>query len=228
VLAGELDALEEEEAALSELYPQSTDPDATWAFTVRPAWATRTIRRESLGGGGCPSFVPEGHSLSPPCQTPIVRFATTESCAAAVQVMGYYFKGVCGVVGAVVSLCWILHIILYMFISPPVTPFLNDLFVQLDGVFSLFGTVAFALFCFYLLCCVMKGNMTLGLNLIVFTVPARRASESHRTGAESGTHLCASHMSRRVLCLGLRACSHAQPGFPSRGVPRLPRGSSTD
>jgi hypothetical protein len=87
-----------------------------------------------------------------------------------VQVMGYYFKGLCGVLGAVISLCWILHIVLYMFVSPPVTPFLNDLFVELDGVFSLFGTVAFALFCFYLLCCVMKGNMTLGLNLIVFTV----------------------------------------------------------
>jgi len=117
-LGVELNSLEEEEAKLSELYPQSTDPDTAWAFTV----------------------------------------------------MGYYFKGLCGVLGAVVSLCWILHIVLYMFVSPPVTPFLNDLFVELDGVFSLFGTVAFAMFCFYLLCCVMKGNMTLGLNLIVFTV----------------------------------------------------------
>jgi hypothetical protein len=34
-LGVELNSLEEEEAKLSELYPQSTDPDTAWAFTVR-------------------------------------------------------------------------------------------------------------------------------------------------------------------------------------------------
>ena len=33
-LGVELNSLEEEEAKLSELYPQSTDPDTAWAFTV--------------------------------------------------------------------------------------------------------------------------------------------------------------------------------------------------
>jgi LMBR1 domain-containing protein 1 len=38
-----------------------------------------------------------------------------------------------------------------MFANPPISPFLNSLFVKLDSVFPLFGTAAFALFCFYLI-----------------------------------------------------------------------------
>ena len=49
------------------------------------------------------------------------------------------------------SLAWLLHIILYLFVYPPVTPFLNSLFIDLDNVFPLFGTFAFAVFCFYLI-----------------------------------------------------------------------------
>ena len=49
------------------------------------------------------------------------------------------------------SLCWMLQVILYLFVYPPVTPFLNVLFIKLDNVFPLFGVVAFGLFCFWLL-----------------------------------------------------------------------------
>ena len=35
---------------------------------------------------------------------------------------------------------------------------------------SLFGTTAFALFCFYLMCCVIKGNVKLGLNFVFVTI----------------------------------------------------------
>jgi len=96
--------------------------------------------------------------------------STDPDTAWTVTVIGYHVKLVCGLLGVVVSLCWVLHIILYMLVDPPATPFLNDLFVDLDSVFSLFGTAAFAGFCFYLLSCVIKGNMKLGLNLLVFTV----------------------------------------------------------
>jgi LMBR1 domain-containing protein 1 len=44
-----------------------------------------------------------------------------------------------------------LQVILYMFAYPPISPFLNSLFTTLDRVFPLFGTTAFALFCFYLI-----------------------------------------------------------------------------
>ena len=44
-----------------------------------------------------------------------------------------------------------MQVILYMFANPPISPLLNSLFVKLDSVFPLFGTFAFAVFCFYLI-----------------------------------------------------------------------------
>ena len=38
-----------------------------------------------------------------------------------------------------------------MFLSPPLYPFLNTFLAAMDGVFPLFGTLAFAVFCFYLI-----------------------------------------------------------------------------
>lgn len=85
-------------------------------------------------------------------------------------VMGYYLHGLTGLVCAVISLMWMLHIVLYMFAKPPISPFLNDFFLKLDSAFGLFGTAAFALFCFYLIMCVVKGNAKLGLRLLIFAV----------------------------------------------------------
>mmetsp|Transcript_11626 Transcript_11626/g.43063 ORF Transcript_11626/g.43063 Transcript_11626/m.43063 type:complete len:525 (+) Transcript_11626:234-1808(+) len=85
-------------------------------------------------------------------------------------VSGYYASLVFGVIAGVVSLMWMLHIALYIFPSPPVTPFLNDLFTSLDQAFGLFGTSAFALFCFYMIMCVVKGNIKVGFRLLLFAV----------------------------------------------------------
>ena len=65
--------------------------------------------------------------------------------------MTFYLKGAFGAVGVVLSICWLLQILLYIFVYPPVTPFLNNLFIKLDSAFPLFGTVAFGIFCFYLI-----------------------------------------------------------------------------
>ena len=62
-----------------------------------------------------------------------------------------YLKLLFGVVGVGLSICWLLQILLYIFVYPPVTPFLNTLFTDLDNAFPLFGTVAFGIFCFYLI-----------------------------------------------------------------------------
>ena len=70
----------------------------------------------------------------------------------AMTVLGFWLKLAMGVVGAFLSLCWLLQIVLYVFLYPPISPFLNTIFVKLDGVFPLFGTFAFAVFCFYLIC----------------------------------------------------------------------------
>ena len=69
----------------------------------------------------------------------------------AMTVLGFWLKLVIGVLGACLTVLWLLQVLLYIFISPPLSPFLNELFVRLDRVFPLFGTFAFALFCFYLI-----------------------------------------------------------------------------
>ena len=64
-----------------------------------------------------------------------------------------------GLLGVGLSLCWMLQVVLYLFVYPPVTPFLNVLFIKLDDVFPLFGVIAFALFCFWLLGESMLGDL---------------------------------------------------------------------
>ncbi|DBB07652.1 TPA: hypothetical protein ACH3X3_009085 [Trebouxia sp. C0006] len=96
--------------------------------------------------------------------------STDPDYAWAVTVIIFYLKLLFGVVGVGLSICWLLQILLYIFVYPPVTPFLNTLFTDLDNAFPLFGTVAFGIFCFYLIACVIKGATKVGLNLVVFTV----------------------------------------------------------
>ncbi len=77
--------------------------------------------------------------------------STDPDYAWAVTVIIFYLKLLFGVVGVGLSICWLLQILLYIFVYPPVTPFLNTLFTDLDNAFPLFGTVAFGIFCFYLI-----------------------------------------------------------------------------
>ncbi|EIE26974.1 hypothetical protein COCSUDRAFT_12091 [Coccomyxa subellipsoidea C-169] len=93
----------------------------------------------------------------------------------AVTVMGFYLQAFGGLIGAVLSVAWLVHVVLYMFVYPPISPFLNSFFITLDGAFPLFGTVAFALFCFYLIAITIKGCTKVGLLLLVFTVRPMRA-----------------------------------------------------
>ena len=64
-----------------------------------------------------------------------------------------------GFTAAILSVLWYLHILLYVFIAPPPTIFLNEFFANLDNAFTLFGTAAYGMFSFYLLACVLKGCM---------------------------------------------------------------------
>lgn len=75
---------------------------------------------------------------------------------------------VVGIIGILLSLAWYLHIILNN--AAKVTPFLNTFFIALDNAFSLLGVLAYGIFAFYLLWCVVKGCTKFGLNFIVFTV----------------------------------------------------------
>lgn len=44
----------------------------------------------------------------------------------------YYLKLIGGIVGGLVSVFWLLHMILYLFVQPPASPFLNSFFSALQ------------------------------------------------------------------------------------------------
>jgi len=85
-------------------------------------------------------------------------------------VIGFWLRLFGGLIALGLTICWVLQIILYILISPPVTPLLNDAFLSADDVFPLFGTLLFAVFVFYLQLCVIKGNFKFGLNALFFKV----------------------------------------------------------
>ncbi|XP_010253885.1 PREDICTED: LIMR family protein At5g01460 [Nelumbo nucifera] len=88
----------------------------------------------------------------------------------ALTVLGYLAKLVLGVIGLIVSIAWVVHIVIYLLVDPPLSPFLNEVFIKLDGIWGLLGTAAFAFFCFYLLLAVIAGAMMLGLRLVFITI----------------------------------------------------------
>ncbi|XP_042416409.1 LIMR family protein Os06g0128200-like [Zingiber officinale] len=92
----------------------------------------------------------------------------------ALTVLGYIGKLVLGIVGLIVSVAWVAHIVIYLLINPPLSPFLNGVFVKLDSVWGLLGTAAFAFFCFYLLLAVIAGETMLGLKLVFITIHPMR------------------------------------------------------
>lgn len=88
----------------------------------------------------------------------------------AMTVLGYLAKLILGVVGLIVSVAWVAHIVIYLLIDPPLSSFLNEVFIKLDDIWGLLGTAAFAFFCFYLLLAVIAGAMMIGLRLVFVTI----------------------------------------------------------
>lgn len=84
------------------------------------------------------------------------------------SILSQFVGLVVGILGVLLSICWVLHIILYNMTN--VWPFLNIFFISLDSAFSLLGTVAYGIFAFYLLWCVVKGCTKFGLSCLIFTV----------------------------------------------------------
>jgi hypothetical protein len=81
----------------------------------------------------------------------------------------YFAKLFLGILFGGISVSWFLHIVLYILPAKPVTPFLNNFFVSLTNdvpSFPLFGVLAFALWSFFLLFCVVKGNFRLGVRFL--------------------------------------------------------------
>lgn len=85
---------------------------------------------------------------------------------------------VLGCIFAILSIVWILHIILYLFIEPAPTLFLNAYFMTLDGVFPLFGVITYGIFVFYLLFCVTKGCIKVGLRFFCIQIHPLRVGNT--------------------------------------------------
>jgi len=81
-----------------------------------------------------------------------------------INILYYMFMGFNGIIGCFVSLAWVIHMVLFVFLDN-MHPFLNDLLVWLDTQWSLLGTIGYASFTFYLLWCTVIGVLKLGLRV---------------------------------------------------------------
>jgi len=77
-------------------------------------------------------------------------------------VMGWV-KLVGAIFASVFSICWVLHILLYLIIPGHKVLFLNGMFIAMNEAWTFLGTIAYGLFAFYLLLCVILGLFKFGL-----------------------------------------------------------------
>ena len=81
----------------------------------------------------------------------------------------YWLKLLGAIIGGSISVMWLIHIVLFILPNKPVDPWLNTLFQDLtDKSFPMFGIMTFAIYSFWLLLCVMKGNFRFGLKFTIF------------------------------------------------------------
>ncbi|RNF18324.1 LMBR1 domain-containing protein 1 [Trypanosoma conorhini] len=79
-----------------------------------------------------------------------------------------YGRLLLGIVSCGMSLAWILHIFIYNTFD--VSPFLNNILTALDGVFALFGVIAYGVFVFYLMWVTFEGQVRLGMRLVFLQI----------------------------------------------------------
>ncbi len=85
----------------------------------------------------------------------------------------HWFNLLFGFIGSFVSRFWFIHILLYVLPvaanQMPVTPFLNSFF---DNTFPVpfFGILFYGIFTFWLLLCVMKGTLKMGVRFLCITI----------------------------------------------------------
>ncbi|KAJ3007426.1 UNVERIFIED_CONTAM: hypothetical protein HDU68_003512, partial [Siphonaria sp. JEL0065] len=97
------------------------------------------------------------------------------------NILMQYLGFIGGCCSAVISVCWLLHICLFLmptlFGGAPYSLFLNDFFSGVSPI-PFIGTAFYALFSFYLLLCVIKGNSKLGMRIVFITIHPLRLGET--------------------------------------------------
>ena len=89
-----------------------------------------------------------------------------------------YMKLVGGALGAMLTLVWLVHIVIFMLFSPPLHPFLNTYLGFFDGFFPLFGTLTIGILALYLLLAASAGAAKFGTRFFLISV---HALEPHKT-----------------------------------------------
>eukprot|EP00158_Paraphelidium_tribonemae_P004492 Partr_v1_DN26785_c0_g1_i3_m8910 putative LIMR family len=78
-----------------------------------------------------------------------------------------------GLIGSLISFFWFVHILIYVLPlaaeQKPISPFLNSFFENTFPV-PIIGIVFYGMFTFWLLLCVMKGTIKLGVRFLIITV----------------------------------------------------------
>jgi LMBR1 domain-containing protein 1 len=94
------------------------------------------------------------------------------------HVLYYILCLIGGIIGVFLTLAWLVHIIIFNLFD--VYPFLNNLFLALDGVVAFFGTVFFGIFGFYLLWCTIEGVVKFGLRIpFIFAIHPIKKKETY-------------------------------------------------
>lgn len=131
--------LEEDEQQLELVYPQVWGPCDAWKagavvgggglMQAAAAAAPSCLAEQRLwllADADCSTHPPTLplHPSHQPWQSedPDYRWVLT--------VMGFWLKLFGGLLGLALSICWVLQIILYILIDPPVSPLLNDVFIK--------------------------------------------------------------------------------------------------
>ena len=90
------------------------------------------------------------------------------------------FQLVLGIVCLIISILWFLHIVLYMFMDPYKSTFLNEYFIWFDNNWlSLFGTISLAIFSMYLYFCVIAGLFKFGVRFIWIPMHPMKVNETY-------------------------------------------------
>lgn len=112
-LHNQLLVLEEDEAALELVYPQVKGGGAR----VRVAWGYCPVAASRLY-----RQADQAHTHTLQSEDPDYKWVLT--------VLGFWLMLFGGLLGLALSICWVLQIILYVLIDPPVTPLLNEVFIK--------------------------------------------------------------------------------------------------
>jgi len=90
-----------------------------------------------------------------------------------------YISLLLGCCAIIISIFWFIHIIVYVFPSPPLAPFLNNYFSFFDSWFPLFGTLSIAIFTFYLLIAAVKGAFKFGVRFMFMHIHPMKVGKTY-------------------------------------------------